>query len=554
VQLIDDAGYAVRFLAALHPLLRNPLTPSESRALVRQRLATREADFLDLARRTIYRRPSHPVRRLLDLAGCLSGDLEQLVEQEGLEGALRTLFRRGVYLTIDEFKGRKPIQRGSASFTLDPTELLNPLAARHLPAETGGSRGHHTVVPWDIRYLRDEDLSLCLLREAISTPTWRYASWAPPGSIAIMRILGSTVAGAPPSRWFSQVDPSSAGLQPRYRWSAHCLRLGALLAGVSLPRPESVPLADPLPIVRWMAGTLSDGGIPCVSTTASCAVRICQAALAAGIDLANARLVLGGEPTTPARLATIQSVGAVGIPSYRTMDLGRIGQACPAGQLPDEMHLMDDLLGVVQAGEDDRERSGLIPKTLLFTTLQPLAPFVLINVSLGDQAEVVPARCGCPLQRAGWVRQIHSVRSSEKVTTGGISLLDSQVIRALEEVLPGRFGGGALDYQLVESLEGSGRAALRLLVHPRLGPLDERALVDAFLAAVGGKGADRVRELLLHQGGMLVVERAVPHPTAAGKVLHLHQERTTHPTALHSSPPAASIGRGAPRNTRGRNS
>jgi hypothetical protein len=525
VTLIHDAGYAVRFLAALPPLLRHPLTPGEARALVRHRLARRDADFVDLARRTIFRRPGHPLRRLLDLAGCLPGDLERLVGQEGLDGALQALLRRGVYLTIDEFKGRTPVRRGSATFTLDPTELLNPLAARHLPAETGGSRGRRTVVPWDIRYLRDEDLSLCLLRDAIGTPAWRYASWAAPGSVAIMRILGSVVAGTPSSRWFSQLDPASAGLHPRYRWSAHCLRLGALLAGVSLPRPEPVPLADPMPIVRWMAGTLADGGIPCVSTTTSCAVRICEAASAEGIALAGARLVLGGEPTTPARLATIRSVGAVGIPSYRTMDLGRIGQACPAGQLPDEMHLMDDLLGVIQASDDDRALSGLLPKTLLFTTLRPLAPFVLINVSLGDQADIAAARCGCPLQHAGWVRRIHGVRSSEKLTTGGISLLDSQVTRALEEVLPVRFGGGALDYQLVESIEGSGQSSLRLLVHPRLGLLDERAVADAFLAAVGGTGADRVRELQMRQGGMLVVERAIPRPTAAGKVLHLHQDR-----------------------------
>lgn len=524
VQLIDDAGYAVRFLAALPPLLRNPVTPGQARALLHQRLARRERDFLDLLDRAIYRRANHPIRRLLDLAGCLSGDLQRLVERDGLESALETLLRRGVYLTIDEFKGRKPIRRGSASFMLDPAELFNPLSARHLPAETGGSRGRRTVVPWDIRYLRDEDLSLCLLREAIGTPEWRYASWAPPGSIAIMRILGSVLVGAVPSRWFSQIDPASAGLHARYRWSVHCLRLGALSAGVVLPRPESIRLADPMPIVRWMAATLADAGIPCVSTTSSCAVRICQTALTAGIDLTGARLVLGGEPITSARLATIQRVGAVGLPSYRTMDLGRIGQACPAGQRPDDMHLMDDLFGVVRAGEADRDRLGLIPGTLFFTPLRAFAPFVLINASLGDQAEVVPARCGCALQQAGWIRQIHSVRSAEKLSAGGISLLDSQVTRALEEILPDRFGGGALDYQLVESLEASGRAALRLLVHPRLGRLDERALVETFLTAVGGTGADRVRDLQLRQGGMLVVERAVPRPTVAGKVLHLHRE------------------------------
>lgn len=526
-QLVEDAGYAVRFLAALYPFLRNPLTPNEARAVVRRRLASREDDVLDLARRVIYPRPNQPIRRLLTLAGCELGDLERLVRQERLEGALQALLRRGVYLTVDEFKGRKPVVRGSACFTVDPVDLLNPLAARHLPAETGGSRGARMSVPWDLRYLRDEDLSLCLLREAIATPAWRFASWAPPGSIALMRILQSTIIGTRPSRWFSQLDPAASGLHPRYRWSVHLLRLGGVLAGVPLPRPEPVSLADPLPIVRWMARTLADGRIPCVATTTSCAVRICDAALAAGINLNGARLVLGGEPTTPTRLAAITRVGAEGMPSYRGMDIGRIGQACPARELPDQMHLTDDLLGVVQSDGDDQTRFGLIPKTLFVTTLRSRAPFVVLNTSLGDQAEIAPSRCGCPLERAGWTRQIHSVRSAEKLSAGGVSLLDSHVARALEEVLPARFGGGALDYQLVESLDGNGQAAFRLVVHPRLGSIDDGELADAFVAAIGGQAADLVRDAQIRQGGMLVVERAVPRPTAAGKVLHLHQERET---------------------------
>ena len=57
----------------------------------------------------------HEVRHLR--AGLRDDD----VGQEGVEGALRTLFRHGVYLTVDEFKGRPPVQRGRATIevTLD---------------------------------------------------------------------------------------------------------------------------------------------------------------------------------------------------------------------------------------------------------------------------------------------------------------------------------------------------------------------------------------------------------------------------------------------------
>jgi len=169
--MFDDVGYAARFLAAVPSFLRNPLTPREARAEVGRRLANREGDFLELARRVIYRRPNHPVRRLLALAGCEQGDLEGLVRREGLEGGLWELLERGVYLAIEELKGRRAVVRGSASFMIDPARLLNPLAARHVPSETGGSRGPRVTVPWDIGYLRDEDASLCLLLAAVGGPS-----------------------------------------------------------------------------------------------------------------------------------------------------------------------------------------------------------------------------------------------------------------------------------------------------------------------------------------------------------------------------------------------
>ena len=55
------------------------------------------------------------------------------------------------------------------------------------------------------------------------------------------------------------------------------------------------------------------------------------------------------------------------------------------------------------------------------------------------------------------------------------------------------------------------------------------AVVDAFLAALAGDGAEQVGALLWRHGEMLRVERARPGLTPAGKVLHLHQERTPGP-------------------------
>jgi hypothetical protein len=106
-----------------------------------------------------------------------------------------------------------------------------------------------------------------------------------------------------------------------------------------------------------------------------------------------------------------------------------------------------------------------------------------------------------------------------------MAFLDADVIRVLEEVLPARFGGGPTDYQLLEGETDAGRPRLRLLVHPRLGPLDETALADAFFTAIGGgTGLERVMELQWRSADLLQIDREPPRTTRSGKIQHLHHE------------------------------
>jgi hypothetical protein len=132
--------------------------------------------------------------------------------------------------------------------------------------------------------------------------------------------------------------------------------------------------------------------------------------------------------------------------------------------------------------------------------------------------------CGCPLERLGWTTHLREIRSFEKLTAGGMTFLDADVVRVLEDVLPARFGGGPTDYQLLEEEAQDGSPRLRLLVHPTVGPLEPAGVAEAFLAAIGrGSGAERVMALEWRESGLLHVERRAPRATAAGKILHLHQ-------------------------------
>lgn len=523
VLALEDFAAGAQFLWRLPSFLRHPITASEARAVLERDLDRREANFLNLVHRAICSNGASPYRKLLDLAGCEYADLERLVMLEGVEGALQILFRRGIYLTSEEVRGRRPVVRGSASFTLDPHTLRNPGLRTGLSIRSPGSSGPRAPVPIGLEYIRANATDICLVLQAYGASTWVNAVWAVPGSSTISGILNRTACGLSHARWFSQVRPDASGLHQRYRWSGRALGWAANLAGVRLPRPQFVPPEDPQPIARWMLEVLQTGGTPCLYTYASAAVLVCQAAARHGLDLRGAKFRAGGEPLTPARLEALQRIGAEALTSYANIEAGTIGMGCRAPLAPDDIHLFHNRLAVIQPGGFRRDH-GLPPNALLTTSLVSSARLVLLNASLGDQAVLTERACGCPLEQLGWAIHLHSIRSFEKLTAGGMTFLDVDVIRVLEDLLPARFGGGPMDYQLVEEETPDGLPSLRLLVDPAVGPLDEATVAETFLSAIGGgSGAERVMELQWRGAGHLRVERKVPITSPSGKILHLHR-------------------------------
>jgi hypothetical protein len=275
-----------------------------------------------------------------------------------------------------------------------------------------------------------------------------------------------------------------------------------------------------------MHDTLRSGATPHLLTFTSSASALCGAAFAAGLDLSGAQFTVGGEPVTAARLAAVRRVGARAVPIYGTAETDAIGHGCLDPAAPDEVHFLHDLHALIQPGSDGVGR-GMPPDALLITSLRPTAPLLLLNVALGDQASLVRRACGCPLDALGWTTHLASVRGYEKLTAGGMTFLDTDLIRVLEEVLPARFGGGPTDYQVVEEEGGDGRSRLRLRVNPAVGPVEPGTLIDAFLSAVGaGPGGEQVMALQWRAAGLVTVERELPLTMPSGKVLHVHQPRS----------------------------
>ncbi len=522
---LQDVVIGARFLFRLPSFLTHPVNLAEARAILLRRLENQESDFLSVARNIIYPNPANPYRQLLDLVGCQYGDLERLVRQDGIEGALRSLLRKGVFLSVNEFRGREPVIRGSSTIAVDPFQLRNPLSAVHMPVQTGGSRSGGTQIPMDLAFMRDRSVDTCLSLNARSGDGWVKAIWGVPGGFAIAVALEFSGFGSPLERCFFLVDPAARGLHPRYRWSIRALQWAGFLTPRRLPKPQCVAIDDPLPIAHWMAGVLRSGKVPLLFTFSSPAVILCHTAAKAGLDLRGARFMMTGEPITKARLDIVRQVGAKAEPRYAATECGPIAYGCLAPEASDEVHLASDLHALIQPGEDGA-RWRLPPNALLVSSLRPTAPLVLFNTSMGDQSFVSRRKCGCSVERLGWTTHLHTIRSYEKLTAAGMTFLDAEVIEVLEEVLPKRFGGMPTDYQLVETEDERGRPRLKLLVHPEVGSLNPEAVKETFLEAISkGSGAEQVMGLVWRDAKLIQIERHPPLATSSGKILHLHLER-----------------------------
>ena len=142
-------------------------------------------------------------------------------------------------------------------------------------AASGGSRGRRTPVPIGLPFIRDHAVNTFLTLGAHGgAAKWRHANWGVPGSGGMINVLEFCLGGAPPARWFWQLEPREAALDPAYAWGSWALQGAARAGGVGLPAPEHVPLSDPFPIVRWMSQVLSGGETPHLWTYASSALRV----------------------------------------------------------------------------------------------------------------------------------------------------------------------------------------------------------------------------------------------------------------------------------------
>jgi hypothetical protein len=521
--MLAELSSFVRYAATLPGYLRRRMDAAEAERRLRDALANREANFLRVTRLGIYEHARSPYRALLLRAGIEFTDLERLVGQHGLDAALGELYEAGVYLTLDEFKGRRPIERPGLNIPASLSAFDNPLSVRHYEGKSSGSRGPRTRVNIDLAMLEHEAAYVHQYLDAFDLWSRPYAVWrpVPPVVTALKWVLRLEKLGKPLDRWFSQTRHEFRRGEWKFAVFTLTTVAGGRLLGRRFPVPQHVTTDAPEPVARWLMEMRNQGKPAVLDTIVSSAVRVCREAKTRGFDISGTLFRLGGEPLTDAKARLIAETGCRALCFYSITETSFVGAPCANPDAPDDVHLLTDKLAVLT-------RPKVVPfgsvNALIYTTLLPSSPKLMLNVESGDFALHSKRNCGCPMGRLGFRDHLRDIRSYEKLTSEGVTFLGTELLRLLEEVLPQRFGGAATDYQLAEAEEGE-LSRIYVVASPSLGVIDEDAVIELVLETLSAYPGGRAMTEHWRQGNTLKVLRREPYRTESAKILPLHLQR-----------------------------
>jgi hypothetical protein len=527
VGFLGDAKMYGRFVWGLREFLSRTISLEEAKAIIQQRMEEREKNFLRLVERGIFGYPKSPYLPLMKLARCEMGDIENLVKAKGLEGTLKVLQEAGVYTTFEEFKGREPIVRNNQMIPVQPQDFDNPYLSHYYKGETGGTTGAGTRVSIDLDHLTDQTPRMMVAYDVYGVLNVPTAIWygVLPDSTGIENVLRGALFRNIPRKWFSPMTKQDYKPSLKNRLATQYIITMARLVGAPIPRPEPVPLNQAITIARWAAKTLEDQGACFIRTHVSLAVRICIAAREEGLKLTGATFLGSGEPPTAAKIAHITRLGARWIPAYFFTEVGAVGMGCAQPANQNDLHFLKDAFALIQF-PSQVPGSEIIVDAFCFTTLLPSAPKIMLNVAIDDYGIVEKRSCACPLESYGFTDHLCHVRSFHKLTGEGVTLVGSEMVHILEEILPARFGGSSLNYQLLEEEDEQGFTRLSLLVSPSVGTIDEEAIIEAVMKGLERSSvASDLARVVWKQAKTLRVKRMEPFWTQRGKLMPLHLAR-----------------------------
>jgi hypothetical protein len=517
-----DPRTLASFLLALRRFLRHRLTVEEAKEEVRRRIDSRAERFLSRIETQVFGRYSNPYRRLFKAAGCELADLAHQVRRYGVEKALEQLAAEGVYLTPDEFKGKREVKRGTESFVVDPKTLDLNVASPSLTVQTSGTSNAPRPYVIPLNALASRAFSQCVFYAAHDLASYSAAVYDAilPANGGVRELLVCARFGYRMNRWFARKVPSQSRLGTVWNEAmTYLIVLMGNIFGPGLPWPEFVDGENVQPIIDWILQEQRRRKSCMIRCTASNAARISRAAWEMGLPLDGSKFYVSGEPFTEAKRDVIARSGATAVPAYG-FDGGAIGFGCVHPAYVDDLHVDLAKLALILRPQALDYAPEIHP--LLVTTLDETAPRFYLNVDIGDHATISDRRCGCVLEAVGMTQHIHHIRSHEKFTSEGMNYFYGNLWDLLEKSLPSEFGGAPGDYQLVEEEEGDGQTRLVLIVHPRLGSLEEEKLLARLHAALAaGSRANEFQSAVWRNAGTVKIRREIPLASERGKILPL---------------------------------
>jgi len=517
MHIIYNLPKYIRFFFELAPFLSDTLSYEKAESTIRQRLAKRQDNFLELVKKGVFANPRSPYLKLFKLSKYTYNDVERIVKKEGLESALQNFRADGIFLSVEEFKGRAPTKRKEKQFIFKDSDFNNPLISSYYTLQSGGSRSRGTSVEMNLSALSARAAYFPLMIKMHELENSLIGMWfpAPPLGAGLMPFLQFAKGGKFISKWFTPT-------QLRFVRGIGLKIMAEIVGSLNkrFPYPEYASIDEVEKVVHWIVEMKKSKGSLLFLTFPSSAVRICELAKQKNLDISNTKFWLVGEPISEAKYNVITSTLCSVIPVYAFMEAGSVGFGCQKRQSCDEVHLAKDSVVLIQH-KKNIQSLGHSLDAFLFTSILPLSRKILINVENGDYGEVQKSNCDCSLSQLGLEISIRNIRSFEKLTAEGTTIFIEDLTDLLENIMPKKFGGGVLDYQIVEEEIGS-KTKLNLYVSPTIKNINLEKVRQSFLAELRKKILHgHYKAELLEKAETLLVKVREPICTKAGKIFTL---------------------------------
>ena len=514
MQFIKRASEMICRIRQVDQFMDKPILIDECKQYVEDSMQKREENFLYTVKELIYGYKNNPYRMLLDNAHIAFSDVQAITKQEGIEGALQILKDEGVYITFEEFKGRKITKRNGKEFCFTQRDFRNEFKGILGKVYSGTSQGSGTVINWGYEYLINKTRHEMIMFDMHGCLNYPFAIWYPifPSHLILyaMRLRKMRV---PLSIWYTPVTfPSPKRVQDFFDLYMYRIKV---LHKISL---KYVPLDSPYPIAEWAACMIKQYGKCSISAFCSGAVRICLAAKEKGLSIRGTVFFVAGEPLTQQKREEIEGCGCKVVNAYYFSEGGFVGCSCISqGSTADEIHFFKDCFAIIQHKRNIPGYENTVG-AFLVTSFYKDCPILMLNLENGDYGTIKQVDCAHTYDDAK-KQHIMNIRSFEKLTTEGVTFYINDFIPIIEERFPRKFGGSSIGYQLVEDVDKRGLSRLILYIHPDIVGIDEREVKNTLYKNISTNINRDIRLKMWEQIKVLRIRREVPLATVRGKII-----------------------------------